>query len=235
MSLQSTYILLNYHFTNNLHLTDVMNSSKIKLWAIALFVISALQVAVVSCSDDPGVENYYTQSREYAADYLKNREQYSEYLKILNRARGEYNLRLVEKYLAGRGLSSVEELSVEDCDTIALNSIIEAAYFTTDINEGPYPKSNMLEHILSVKSYQEWDAQKQDSVLTLYINQDSQVIHAERRKLHTLCQGFPNDGHHGHFARPLCGPHLWMGKRQGPHRLLHMDQRQDVADYSRWQ
>lgn len=198
MPLQSTYILLNYHFTNNLHLTDVMNSSKIKLWAIALFVISALQVAVVSCSDDPGVENYYTQSREYAADYLKNREQYSEYLKILNRARGEYNLRLVdmlgtygsytvfaptneavEKYLAGRGLSSVEELSVEDCDTIALNSIIEAAYFTTDINEGPYPKSNMLEHILSVKSYQEWDAQKQDSVLTLYINQDSQVIHAD--------------------------------------------------------
>ncbi len=218
MPLQSTYILLNYHFTNNLHLTDVMNSSKIKLWAIALFVISALQVAVVSCSDDPGVENYYTQSREYAADYLKNREQYSEYLKILNRARGEYNLRLVdmlgtygsytvfaptneavEKYLAGRGLSSVEELSVEDCDTIALNSIIEAAYFTTDINEGPYPKSNMLEHILSVKSFQEWDAQKQDSVLTLYINQDSQVIHADdsvsNGVVHTVSTvvGSPND------------------------------------------
>ena len=175
-----------------------MRLSGIKFWAIALFVVSAIQVAVVSCSDDPGVENYYTQSREYAADYLKNREQYSEYLKILERARGEYDLRLVdmlgtygsytvfaptnaavEKYLAERGLSSVDELSVADCDTIALNSIIEAAYFTTDFNDGQYPKSNMLEHIVSVKSYQEWDEQKKDSVLAMYINQASQVTHAD--------------------------------------------------------
>ena len=175
-----------------------MRLSGIKFWAVALFVVASIQVAVVSCSDDPGVENYYTQSREYAADYLKNREQYSEYLKILERARGEYDLRLVdmlgtygsytvfaptnaavEKYLAERGLSSVDELSVQDCDTIALNSIIEAAYFTTDFNDGQYPKSNMLEHIVSVKSYQEWDAQKQDSVLAMYINQNSPVIHAD--------------------------------------------------------
>ncbi len=175
-----------------------MRLSGIKFWAIALFVVSAIQVAVVSCKDDPGVENYYTQSREYAADYLRSREQYSEYLKILERARGEYELHLVdmlgtygsytvfaptneavEKYLAERGLASVDELSIEDCDTIALNSIIEAAYFTTDFNDGQYPKSNMLEHIVSVKSYQEWDAQKQDSVLAMYINQNSQVIHAD--------------------------------------------------------
>ena len=73
-----------------------MRLSGIKFWAIALFVVSAIQVAVVSCKDDPGVENYYTQSREYAADYLRSREQYSEYLKILERARGEYELHLVD-------------------------------------------------------------------------------------------------------------------------------------------
>ena len=38
-----------------------MRLSGIKFWAIALFVVSAIQVAVVSCKDDPGVENYYTQ------------------------------------------------------------------------------------------------------------------------------------------------------------------------------
>src|SRR5574344_2147179 len=105
-----------------------MKLSGIKFWAMALFMISAIQVAVVSCKDDPGVENYYTQSREYAADYLKNRSQYSEYLKILERARGEYDLRLVDmlgtygsytvfaptndavdKYLLSRGLSSADE------------------------------------------------------------------------------------------------------------------------------
>ena len=109
-----------------------MRLSGIKFWAIALFVVSAIQVAVVSCKDDPGVENYYTQSKEYAADYLRSREQYSEYLKILERARGEYELHLVdmlgtygsytvfaptnaavEKYLAERGLASVDELSID--------------------------------------------------------------------------------------------------------------------------
>ena len=180
--------------------------------------LTALQVAVVSCSDDPGVENYYTQSREYASSYLQNRSQFSEYLKILEKARGEYNLHLVdmlgtygdytvfaptneavEKYLAERGLSSVDELTVEDCDTIALNSIIEAAYFSTDVNEGPYPKSNMLEHILSVNSYQEWDAQKKDSVLAMYINHNSLVIHADdsvaNGVVHTVSTvvGSPND------------------------------------------
>ena len=195
-----------------------MKLAKMKIWALVLCVVSAMQIAVVSCSDDPGVENYYTQSKEYASSYLQNREQYSEYLKILDRARGEYNLRLVDmlgtygsytvfaptneavaKYLAERGLSSVDELSVADCDTIALNSIIETAYFTTDINEGPYPKSNMLEHILSVKSFTEWDAQKQDSVLTMYINQASLVIHADdsvaNGVVHTVSTivGSPND------------------------------------------
>ena len=195
-----------------------MRLSGIKFWAVALFVVASIQVAVVSCSDDPGVENYYTQSKEYASTYLKNRDQYSEYLKILERARGEYNLRLVdmlgtygsytvfaptndavEQYLAERGLSSVEELSVADCDTIALNSIIEAAYFSTDVNDGPYPKSNMLEHILNINSYKEWDAQKQDSVLAMYVNQVSLITHADdsvaNGVVHTVSTvvGSPND------------------------------------------
>ena len=195
-----------------------MNFKKVRFGAFVLMVVAAFQVAVVSCSDDPGVENYYTQSKEYASTYLKNRDQYSEYLKILERARGEYNLHLVdmlgtygsytvfaptnaavEKYLSSRGLSSVEELSVEDCDTIALNSIIEAAYFSTDVNDGPYPKSNMLEHILSINSYEEWDAQKEDYVLAMYVNQDSKITHADdsvaNGVVHTVntVVGSPND------------------------------------------
>lgn len=195
-----------------------MNFTKLRFGALGLFVVAALQVAVVSCSDDPGVENYYTQSKEYASTYLQNRSQYSEYLKILARARGEYDLRLVdmlgtygdytvfaptneavEKYLAGRGLTSVDELSVADCDTIALNSIIEAAYFSTDVNDGPYPKSNMLEHILSINSYKEWDAEKQDSVLGMYVNQASKITHADdsvaNGVVHTVSTvvGSPND------------------------------------------
>ena len=153
---------------------------KFNFWAVVLFFLSVVQVGVVSCSDDPGVDNYYTAVREYASDYLQNREQFSQYIQILQRATGERgDLRLVDmlgtygsytvfaptneavdKYLRARGLTSVDQLSKEDCDTIALNSIIEKAFFTTDYSNGQYPVSNMLEHIVSVKSLQEWSEAK---------------------------------------------------------------------------
>ncbi|MBQ9665963.1 MAG: fasciclin domain-containing protein, partial [Bacteroidaceae bacterium] len=143
---------------------------KFTFLAAALTAIAAMQVGVVGCSDDPGLDNYYTSTKEYASDYLMNRDQYSQFVEILRRATGERgDLRLVDmlgtygsytvfaptndavsQYLAGRGLSSVDELSKEDCDTIALNSIIEQAYFTTDYSDAQYPKANMLEHIMSI-------------------------------------------------------------------------------------
>ena len=120
-----------------------MKKIKINFLVLALFMIAALQVGFVSCSDDPGVENYYTQVKEYASDYLKNRDQFSKYVRILERATGERgDLRLVDmlgtygtytvfaptneavdQFLASKGVSSVDALTKEDCDTIALNSI----------------------------------------------------------------------------------------------------------------
>ena len=176
-----------------------MKILKFKFLAAVLFVISAIQVGFVSCSDDPGVENYYTASKEYAADFLRNRDQFSDYLTILQRATGERgDLRLVDllgtygsytvfaptndaiaKYLKGIGKNSIDELSKEDCDTIALNSIIELAYFTTDCSDGQYSKSNMLEHVMSVQSKAEWSEAKQDSVLAMYINRTALIQHAD--------------------------------------------------------
>ena len=176
-----------------------MNLNKFKLFTFLLLAFSALQVGMVSCNDDPGVENYYTATREYASDYLKRQDKFSDYVQILQRATGERgDLRLVDllgtygsytifaptndavkKYLNGRGMTSINQLSKEDCDTIALNSIIERAYFTTDYSSGQYPKSNMLEHIMSVKSVQEWDDVKKDSVLSMYINQTALMTHAD--------------------------------------------------------
>lgn len=176
-----------------------MKLLKFKFLAVALFLVSALQISLVSCKDDPGVESYYTQTRQYASDYLTSRGQFSEYVQILQRATGERgDLRLVNllgtygsytvfaptndavhKYLHARGLTSIDELSKEDCDTIALNSIIEKAFFTTDYSNGQYPKSNMLEHIMSVKSVAEWSEEKMDSVLAMYVNQDALILHAD--------------------------------------------------------
>lgn len=169
-----------------------MNISKLKIFVAALLCFSAMQVAFVSCSDDPGVDNYYTSTEEYASDYLQAREQYSKYVEVLQRATGsDGNLRFVDLlstwgsytvfaptndavdlFLASKGVGSVAELSKEDCDTIALNSIIESmAYFTTDVSSGTYSKTNMLDQFLTITTDVDAEA--------MYINSNARLTHVD--------------------------------------------------------
>lgn len=181
-----------------------MKIKNLKFFAAVLALFSALQVSVVSCSDDPGIDNYYTTVKEYASDYLLNRDQYSQYVEILKRATGERDdLRLldmlgtygsytvfaptndvIDSYLSMRGLASIAELTKEDCDTIALNSIIEQAYFTTDYSDAQYPKANMLEHIMTITcdTVVGDDGQTQ---LRLLINKESELTHVDD----SVCNG----------------------------------------------
>ena len=172
-----------------------MKILKINYLAVAVLCLSAIQLTVVSCSDDPGVDSYYTKTEDYAADFLKNNSStYSMYLEILERATGESGqLRLVDllgtwgsftvfaptneavtEYLESKGVSSVAELSKEDCDTIALSSIIEQAYFTTDVDDDTYDRLNMLDRPLSISSQE-----NEDGTLRLMINKNSVIIHAD--------------------------------------------------------
>ncbi len=175
-----------------------------KFLAAALMVISAMQISFVSCSDDPGLDSYYTSTKEYASDYLNNRSQYSEYVQILSRATGERkDLRLIDllgtygsytvfaptndavhEYLNSCGKSSIDELSKEECDTIALNSIIEQAFFTTDYSDATYPKSNMLEHIMSISSEAE-EVEGGDDKLRMLVNKSALITHADD----SVCNG----------------------------------------------
>ena len=143
---------------------------KIKFIVAAAVGLTMCVGMLTSCSDDPGVENYYTSSKEYASDYLQNRSQFSKFVEVLQRATGESGaLRLVDMlgtwgsytvfaptneaidlFLADKGVGSVAELSKEYCDTIALNSIIEQAYFTTDVSDDTYSKTNMLDQFLTI-------------------------------------------------------------------------------------
>ena len=174
--------------------------SNFKLSLAALGVIAAIELGFVSCSDDPGAGNYYTQTKEYASDYLMNRSQYSDYVKILQRATGAEgrNLRLmdllgtygtytvfaptneaVELYVAEKGYTSIDQLTKEDCDTIALNSIIEQVYFTTDLSDGTY-SPNMLDQPMSITSYEESDPEEGiEPHLAMYINSEALITHAD--------------------------------------------------------
>ena len=169
-----------------------------KFAAVALTVVAAIQFGLVACSDDPGADSYYTQTKEYASDYLQNRSQYSDFVQILQRARGGKELRLmdllgtygsytifaptndaIQLYLAGKGLSSIDQLTTEDCDTIALNSIIEQAYFTTDVNDGTYSKSNMMDQYLTITCDSDLVSDPGNVKLAMYINSNSLITHAD--------------------------------------------------------
>ena len=176
-----------------------MKISKLKLFTAAVACIAALQLGLVSCSDDPGVENYYTSTSQYATDYLKDNDNFSKYVQILERATGESgSLRLIELlgsygeytvfaptndavdlYLASKGVSSVADLTKEDCDTIALNSIIENVYFTTDVNDGTYPESNMLDQYLTISCDSDLVSNPGQVSLVMYINTNSKILHAD--------------------------------------------------------
>jgi uncharacterized surface protein with fasciclin (FAS1) repeats len=152
---------------------------------------------LTACSDDPGVDNYYTASAEYAIDYLQNRPQFSMFNEIVSRATGEKgSLRLpqllgtygtytvfaptneaVTAYLAQRGLNQVDQLSKEDCDTIALNAIIEQTYYTTDYSDATLPTTNMLSRYMTITCDSD---QVGDQVeLKLYINHSALITHAD--------------------------------------------------------
>lgn len=157
---------------------------KIKFVAALLLLMSAVQVSFVSCSDDPGAENYYTFTGEYAADFLRNRDKFSEFTTIVQRANlmdllatyGSYTVfaptnDAIDKYLANNGLSSVDELSDADCDTLARNHIIEQSYFTSDVSDGTYNQMNMLDLPLTITS---------DTVtLKSYINKSAEIVQAD--------------------------------------------------------
>lgn len=166
---------------------------KIKLLAAILFMISAAQVSFVSCSDDPGAENYYTYTGEYASDYLANRDQFSEFTQIVQRANNTLSLLgtygsytvfaptndAIDAYLAGRGLTSVDELSDEDCDTIAYNHIIEQAFYTTDYSDGTYPVLNMLDLPLTITCDSDTVTTPGTILLSLMINKTAEITHAD--------------------------------------------------------
>ena len=158
------------------------------------FAISALQVSFVSCSDDPGAENYYTSTSEYASDFLRNRDKFSKFVKVVEQSNkmhllstyGQYTVfaptnEAFDLYLAGRGWTMDSLLSHQaDCDTITLTHIIEnAAYFTTDFSDGTYNQTNMLNRVLTISSDSDTLSVPGEVRLAMYINKSSRIIQAD--------------------------------------------------------
>ena len=81
--------------------------------------------------------------------------------------------RAVEEYLALYNLSSVEELSDKQCDTIANSHLINRAYFTTDMTDGVISTPNQFDRYLSISFVV---ADSLSGTMAYFINKQSQIV-----------------------------------------------------------
>lgn len=161
---------------------NIKNNIRVALLALAALTATG---SMVSCSDDPDAENYYTFTGEMLSDYLNNRPQYSEFKTIVERADlmdllasyGQYTCFLpsneaVETFLHEKGLQSVDQLSDADCDTIARTHLVANMYSTYEMNQDRLATANMLGRYLATS--QGVDA---DSNAVVYIEGVAHIIY----------------------------------------------------------
>ncbi len=149
---------------NNPHQPTIMKSLKYNILCVISFA-TLLAPSLSSCSDEPSSENFYTFTGEMASDYLKNREQYSEFKDIVERAGlmdllstyGHYTCFVpsndaVNNYLSSIGKSSVSDLTDADCDTIARTHLVNNMYTTIEMSQDRLPTANMLGRYIATSS-----------------------------------------------------------------------------------
>ncbi len=135
-----------------------------RLKYIFVGVVCALTgMATVSCSDEPDDENFYTFTGEMMSDYFRNRPEYSDFAYIVDQAGmtdllsayGHYTCflpsnKVVENYLNKKGLNSVKDLTLEQCDTIARTHLVNNMYATIDMNDGTLNTANMNKRYIQI-------------------------------------------------------------------------------------
>ena len=140
------------------------NIKKIGLMGL-MGLMGFMGLTLSSCSDEPDSENFYTFTGEMMSDYLRGREQFSEFTEIVQRAGlmdllstyGHYTCfvpsnEAVNSYLQERGLSSLSQLTDADCDTIARTHLVANMYTTMDMIGDRLPTANLLGRYLATSS-----------------------------------------------------------------------------------
>lgn len=111
-------------------------------------LVGVASFSLTSCSDDMPESSYYTFTGEMLSDWLKNREDFSKFTQIVEKS-GRMDLLAtygtytcfaptndaIDAYLASKGLTSIDQLSKEDCDTITCTALINDVIYTTDLSE----------------------------------------------------------------------------------------------------
>lgn len=157
------------------------------------YLVPCLCCAVVvlfsqGCSDDPTGDSYYSFTGEMMSDYLTNRPQYSEFAYIVDQAGltdllsayGHYTMFLPDNdalntYLQKIGKSSVQDLTKEECDTIARTHLVNNIYSTMDMNAGTLNTANMNNRYIQIT-----DTIDSASNAVKMLNRSAIIIFAEK-------------------------------------------------------
>lgn len=154
---------------------------------ISFLTILGLLALLTACSDDDIPDNFYSSTKVTAAGFIANDDEaYGEFHKILDRANyfsmlatyGDYtvfvpNNEAVDTYLSENGYSSVDDIPVEMCDTLARTHIVKTvALFTTDISGESMPM-NMNDRYIELSTDSDVT---NNNALVVYVNKRSRII-----------------------------------------------------------
>ncbi len=165
--------------------------------ASLLFAL-ALPVVLVSCYDDDlPPESLYTYQNDMMSDYLKKNSRFSEFAKIVEKAGrmdllstyGTYTCfaptnEAVAEYLKARNLSSVDELTAQDCDSITCTALVDKIYYLVDFDGRSSLRENNLmgssvtvEAVMIPHDDSLDDNIIADSVVTYRLNRSGMIIY----------------------------------------------------------
>ena len=156
-------------------------------------------MVVTSCNDDIPADKYYTFTGEMMSDYLQNHEEYSEFAAIVKKAsqstrgidimdllsvRGQFTCfaptnAAVEAYLQKNGYSSVDDIPIDMCDTLARTHLVNGyAYNTQDfVGQSTLLMVNMNERHLTIEPDTVVDEETRDTLYITYrFNHSGEII-----------------------------------------------------------
>lgn len=187
------------------------------IYILLVLILTSIGGAVVtSCTDDMAEENYYTFTGEMMSDYLQKHDDYKLFAEIVKRAtasqrgvnlmdllsvRGQYtcfapNNNAVKAYLEANGYSSVEDIPVDICDTIARTHIVNGkAYNTVDLSgSSSLPTVNMNDRYLTVQP---------DTVVNPEDDQDTLYVTYKLNRSGVIIYELANDSVENGIVQPL--------------------------------
>lgn len=144
----------------------------LKAFLSTVAVCGVMSLFQTSCLSEYAPGNYYTFTGETVADFLENNsEEFSNFIYVLKQAKLWNNMKTYGHYtcfaptndgwdsvFAMKGVTSVEQLSQKDCDTIAMQHLVEETFYTSQVNSGdllPFP--NLLDYYMLYSCRSETD------------------------------------------------------------------------------